>query len=447
MRGVTLSIGRAPQQSAAPDVHPAFILTAPRRQVPPLTFRWSRSAGLGMDHDRAARLLNHGAAHDSVSEGKHVKFSRIGATVALSTTLALAFSGCAANEGGSTPSAPATGGGDSSSSGPEITGTLTGIGATSMQSAQETWVAAFQTTYPDVTVNYAPQGSGAGREALAGGGADFAGSDRALKVEELGGDALAKSRCAADSKAISLPVYISPIAVIYNLEGVDSLKLDAATVAGIFKGDIKTWNDPKIAGQNDGVNLPSSAITPVHRSDDSGTTENFTDYLHTLAPTVWDAEPDGEWPLPGGEAASGTSGLVDAVTNGSGTIGYADASKAGDLGVAEIKVGDTYLKYTPEAASALVDASPEADEAERSQNDLAINLDREAEGEVYPIVLVSYAIACEKYKDPQVAAKVKAYLAYIGSADGQKAAANQVGNAPLSTELAGKVEAAANAIA
>lgn len=401
-----------------------------------------------MDHDRAARLFSRGAAHDSVSEGKHVKFSRIGATVALSTTLALAFSGCAANEGGTSPSAPATGGGDGSTSagGPEITGTLTAKGASSMASAQETWIAAFQTTYPDVTVNYDPSGSGAGREAFAGGGADWAGSDRALKVEELAPAALTKSRCAPESKAINLPVYISPIAVIYNLDGVDSLKLDAATVAGIFKGEIKTWNDPKIAGQNDGVNLPSTAITPVHRSDDSGTTENFTDYLFTLAPKVWTAEPDGEWPLEGGEAASGTSGLVDAVTNGSGTIGYADASKAGDLGVAEIKVGDTYLKYTPEAASALVDASPEADEPDRSQNDLALNLDREAEGEVYPIVLVSYAIACEKYQDPQVAAKVKAYLAYVASADGQQASAGAVKNAPLSSELSSKVETAANAI-
>ncbi len=376
-----------------------------------------------------------------------MKLSRIGASVALSTTVALALSGCAANEGADAPEAAPGAGGSSSAAGPEITGTLTAKGASSMASAQETWIAGFQTAYPDVTVNYDPSGSGAGREAFAAGGADWAGSDRALKVDELATDALAKSRCAPDSKAINLPVYISPIAVIYNLDGVAGLKLDAATVAGIFKGEIKTWNDPKIAGQNDGVDLPGTAITPVHRADDSGTTENFTDYLNTLAPKVWTAEPDGVWPIEGGEAAQGTSGLVDAVTNGSGTIGYADASKAGELGVAEIKVGDSYLKYTPEAASALVDASPEADEAERSPNDLAINLDREAKGEVYPIVLVSYAIACEKYQDPAVAAKVKAYLAYVGSADGQQAAADAVGNAPLSSELSAKVETAANAIA
>ena len=153
-----------------------------------------------------------------------MKLIRIGATVALSTTLALAFAGCAANEGGSGGGASP---GSSASEGAELSGTLTGVGSSAMASAQETWVAEFQTANPDVTVNYSPDGSGAGRDAFTGGGADFAGSDRALKVEELVPDALAKSRCADGSKAINLPVYISPIAVIYNLEGVDSLKLDA----------------------------------------------------------------------------------------------------------------------------------------------------------------------------------------------------------------------------
>ena len=371
-----------------------------------------------------------------------MKLNRIGAALALSTTLALAFSGCAANESG-TGSEASPG---ASEGGQELSGTLTGVGSSAMASAQEQWVAEFQTANPDVTVNYSPDGSGAGRDAFTGGGADFAGSDRALDVDELVPDALKTSRCAEGSKAINLPVYISPIAVIYNLEGVDSLKLDAATTAGIFKGEITKWNDPKIAALNEGAQLPSTNITAVHRADDSGTTENFTDYLHAVAPEVWDKEADGEWPYPGGEAAPQTSGVVDAVTNGTGTIGYADASRAGDLGVAEIKVGDTFVKYSPEAASAVVDASPRAEEPERSQNDLAYELDRKAEGDVYPVVLVAYAIACEKYKDAQVAERVKAYLSYVGSAEGQQAAAGKVGNAPLSAELSGKVETAANSI-
>lgn len=364
-----------------------------------------------------------------------MKSTRFGAAVALTAAAALTFSACAANESGGA-AAPA----GSAGSGPALSGMLTGIGASSMATAQETWAAEFQNANADVTVNYSPDGSGAGREAFAGGGADFAGSDRAMKPEELTEDALAKSRCVPGDKALNLPVYISPIAIIFKVPGVTELKLDADTLAGIFAGQITTWNDPKIAALNSGAKLPSTAITAVHRSDDSGTTENFTEYLNETAPKVWTAEPDGVWPLKGGEAAPGTSGVVDAVTNGSGTIGYADASKAGDLGVAEIKVGEKFVKYSPEAAAAIVDASPKAPAEGRSPNDLAIELDRKAEGDVYPVVLLSYAIACQKYKDPAVAAKVKAYLSYVGSEAGQQAAVKAAKMAPLSAELSKSVE-------
>lgn len=366
-----------------------------------------------------------------------MKISRIRTGVALSAALVLGMTACAANEGGTADPA-----GDESQ-GAALEGTLTGIGASSMATAQETWVAEFQTANPGVTVNYSPDGSGAGREAFAGGGADFAGSDRALEADEVAD--LANSRCAPDTKAVDLPVYISPIAVIYNLEGVEDLKLDAATLAGIFKGDITKWNDEKIADQNEGVDLPDQEITAVHRADDSGTTENFTDYLNVLAPDVWDEEADGVWPYEGGEAAPQTSGMVDAVSHGSGTIGYADASRAGDLGVAQIKVGDEYVEYTPEAAAAIVDASPRAEDGDRSEHDIAVELDRKAEGDVYPIVLISYAIACEQYQDPQVAELVKGYLGYLASAEGQQAAVDSAGIAPLSealsADVAGSIEA------
>ena len=111
----------------------------------------------------------------------------------------------------------------------------------------------------------------------------------------------------------------------------------------------------------------------MHRSDDSGTTENFTEYLGAAAPDVWTYEADG-WPFEGGEAAQGTSGVVDAVTNGTGTIGYADASRAGDLGTVAVQVGDEFVEYSPEAAAAIVDASPFAEG--RAEGDLAIEIDR-----------------------------------------------------------------------
>lgn len=370
-----------------------------------------------------------------------MKISRLSvAACAAVASLSLGLSACAANEGGGA-AAPAAG----SSSGASLTGTLSGVGASSAATAQETWAAAFQTANPDVTVNYSPDGSGAGRDAFAGGGADFAGSDRALTAEEASAASLSSSRCADGSAAIDLPIYVSPIAVIYSLDGVDDLKLDAETLAGIFKGDIKTWDDEKIKALNEGTTLPSTSITAVHRADDSGTTENFTDYLHVVAPDVWDAEPDGEWPYPGGEAAPQTSGVVDAVSNGNGTIGYADASKAGELGVAQIQVGEKYLEPTSDAAAAVVDASPRDTEG-RSASDIVVTLDRLAEGEVYPIVLLSYAVACEKYEDPAVAAKVKAYLSYVASAEGQQDAVATAKMAPLSEELSAEVEAAAATI-
>jgi phosphate transport system substrate-binding protein len=368
-----------------------------------------------------------------------VKISRLSvAACAAAASLSLGLSACAANEGGGAEPAAA----GESAGAVSLTGTLTGIGASSAATAQETWAASFQTVNPDVTVNYSPDGSGAGRDAFAGGGADFAGSDRALTAEEAAADALASSRCADGSAAINLPIYVSPIAVIYSLEGVEDLKLDAETLAGIFKGDIKTWDDEKIKALNEGASLPSTSITAVHRADDSGTTENFTDYLHTVAPSVWDAEPDGEWPYEGGEAAPQTSGVVDAVSNGNGTIGYADASKAGELGVAQIKVGDKFLGPTAEAAAAVVDNSPRDTEG-RSASDIVVTIDRKAEGDVYPVVLLSYAIACEKYEDPAVAAKVKGYLSYVASAKGQQDAVATAKMAPLSEEMSAEVEAAA----
>ena len=196
--------------------------------------------------------------------------TRVAGVIAIAAAAAIALSSCATNE-----SPPAAG------SATALAGTLNGSGASSQGSASDAWIAAFQTAHPDVTVNYSPDGSGAGRKAFIAGGVQYAGSDSALSDEELAGTFAA---CAPDSAAIDLPVYVSPIAVIFNVAGVKKLNLDAATIAGIFKGAITTWNDPAIAALNPGAALPSADITAVHRSDDSGTTKNFADYLHQVAP-------------------------------------------------------------------------------------------------------------------------------------------------------------------
>jgi phosphate transport system substrate-binding protein len=358
-----------------------------------------------------------------------VNFKRTGSIVAIAAVGTMLLASCASNEGGTSPS------GDASSS--DLSGSISGIGASSQQAAQEAWVAGFQTANPDVTINYDPQGSGGGRESFISGAADFAGSDRAFKTDEISSSTFAG--CTPDTGIVELPAYVSPIAVVFNLDGVTELNLSPATIAGIFSLSITSWDADEIAADNPGVDLPSTGITAVHRSDDSGTTENFTDYLHATAGDTWTEEADGTWPTAfGGEGASGTTGVIDAVTNGTGTIGYADASRAGDLGVAKVKVGDDFIGYSAEAAAAIVDESPE--EEGRTDGDIAIALDRTSTAAgVYPIVLVSYLIACESYEDAAKGELVKAYLSYVTSEDGQKVAADAAGSAPISSTLSGQV--------
>ena len=210
-------------------------------------------------------------------------------------------------------------------------------GATSQEAAQEAWIAEFENANSGATISYDPVGSGGGREQFIAGGVGFAGSDAAISEEE-GEMKKAIKRC-EPGELIEIPAYVSPIAVVYNLPEVEALQLSPETLAKIFNQEIDKWNDKAIAADNPGVELPDTRITPVNRSDESGTTENFTEYLSEVVPSVWTHEVSGDWPVKGGEAAQGTSGVVEAVGAGEGAIGYADASQAGELGIAKIEVG------------------------------------------------------------------------------------------------------------
>jgi phosphate transport system substrate-binding protein len=369
-----------------------------------------------------------------------LKLSTTSRAVVLSTALAgtLALTACgAANE------ESAGGGGSTSSTGgaTELSGALDGAGASSQQAAMQGWTAGYSGVQPGVTVNYDPVGSGGGREQFVSGGVDFAGSDAALDEEEL---TAATERCGG-GEVFELPNYISPIAVVYNLEGVDELNLSPQVIAGIFDQQITTWSDPAIAADNPGVTLPDLPITPVNRSDESGTTENFTEYLAAAAGEAWPHEPDGNWPVAGGEAAQGTSGVISAVSGGNGTIGYADESQAGDLGVANVGVGEEFVAPTPEAAAAVVENSERVQG--RGQYDFAIELARDTtESGSYPIVLVSYHIGCISYDDPETAGLVADFMGYVISGEGQQAAADAAGSAPISGALRQHAQTAVDAI-
>ena len=346
--------------------------------------------------------------------------TRLAAALAAGS-LALAACGGSDDEGAGTDDAVASEG---------LSGTLAGAGSSAQAAAMEGWIAGFQTANPDVTVNYDPVGSGGGREQFLAGGVPFAGSDAALDEEEL---AQAEERC-PEGGLVEVPLYISPIAVAFNLPGVESLNLSPETIAGIFTQEITNWNAAEIAADNPDVELPDLPITPVNRADESGTTENFTEYLAAAAPEVWTEEPSGDWPIPGGEAGQGTAGVVQAVNAAEGAIGYADASQVGDLGTVAVGVGEEFVEYSPEAAAAVVANSPRVEG--RPEGSLALELARDTtESGNYPIVLVSYQLACKTYEDSAQGELVRSFLDYVASEEGQQAAQEAAGSAPISEEL------------
>jgi phosphate transport system substrate-binding protein len=356
--------------------------------------------------------------------------------------------GSSSSSSSSSSESESSSGGESEGGAPsaEVSGEIAGAGSTAQEAAQKAWIAEFENANGGATLSYDGVGSGGGREKFISGGVAFAGSDTPLSESE-GELAKAVKRC-EPGELVEVPDYISPIAIVYNLPGVEELKLDPETLAKIFNQEIENWNDPEIEKENEGVELPDTRIVPVNRSDESGTTENFTDYLSKVAPSVWTHEVSGEWPVKGGEAASGTSGVIEAVSAGEGAIGYADASQAGELGKAMIKVGSTYAEPSPEAAAKVLDLSKEDPELEKgSKNVIAFEIDRKTEASgVYPIILVSSLIGCTKYKSADEAALVKSYFEYAISPEGQSLAEEQAGSAPLSEALTKKVEAAVGAI-
>jgi phosphate transport system substrate-binding protein len=376
---------------------------------------------------QTARLRRPGTLQLKGTELKLSTTRAAAVSTALAATLALAACG-ASNENTAAPAASGSNG-SAASSAPALEGSLAGAGSSAQTAAMTAWQAGFNVQQPGVTFSYDPVGSGGGREQFLAGSIDFAGSDSALSDDEL---AKAKTAC-GDAGVFELPNYVSAIAVVYNLDGVKDLNLAPATIAGIFSGAITTWNAPEIAADNPGVTLPSTAIAPVHRSDKSGTTKNFTDYLAATASDVWTNKAADEWPIAGGEAANGTSGVVDAVKSGAGAIGYADESQAAGLGIAKVKVGDTYVAPSPEAAATVVANSKTIDG--RGANDLAIKVNRvTTSADEYPVVLVSYHIGCVEMKDKAKADALKAFETYVTSDEGQQAAAKNAGSSPITAE-------------
>ncbi|MGK5679500.1 phosphate ABC transporter substrate-binding protein PstS [Actinoplanes sp. URMC 104] len=356
----------------------------------------------------------------------------LAAGIALTATLALAACG-SDNE----PSTSA--GGSSAGTGDCVAGSLTAQGSSAQKNAMDEWIKSYQSKCADAKVDYQGTASGAGIQAFIAGTADFAGSDSALKEEE---QPQADAKCAGGS-ALNLPMVVGPISVVYNLEGVDGLQLDAPTLAKIFDSKITKWNDPAIAAQNSGAKLPDSPITAVHRSDESGTTDNFTKYLSKTAESDWTYGNAKAWKAKGGTGAAKSDGVATAVKGTQGAISYVELSYAenNDLQKAKIKNGaGEYTELNGDSAGKGIEGA----KITGTGNDLKLSIDYQAKtAGAYPIVLVTYEIVCSKGSTK--AASLKNFLTYTSSTEGQDAL-SELGYAPLPETIRAKVATAVASI-
>jgi phosphate transport system substrate-binding protein len=326
------------------------------------------------------------------------------------------------------------------------TGTLNGEGSSAQKNAIEQAISDFQAACSGATVNYNPTGSGAGIKQFIAGQVDFAGSDSALKDKPAAGATnieQADADKACGSPAWNLPMVTGPIAVAYNLKGVDKLILTPAVTAKIFNGVIKTWNDPAIAAINPGVTLPAQAIKVFFRSDESGTTDNFTKYLKAAAPSDWPQETGKKW-TGKGEGKEKSAGVANAVKATDGGVTYAEWSYAKDnkLGIAQIDNGSGPVELTGESVGKAVTAATQTGQG----NDLKLKLDYATkEAGAYPILLVTYEIVCSKSKDSAKATLTKAFLKSFAAADMQTKL-QTIGYAPLPAEIQAKVTSAIDAL-
>ena len=324
------------------------------------------------------------------------------------------------------------------------TGTLNGEGSSAQKNAIEEAIRTFQETCSGATVNYAATGSGAGVKQFIGGQVDFGGSDSALKTEVKDGKIEAdEAATSCGSPAWNLPMVTGPVTFAYNLKGVDKLIITPGVAAKIFSGVITKWNDPAIVAINKDATLPNMAIKVFFRSDDSGTTDNFTKWLHAAAAKDWPADPAKKWSGKG-EGKPQNTGVATAVKDTEGGVTYAEWSFAKDnnLGIAQVDNGGGPVELSAESVGKSVATATQVGEG----NDLSLKLDYATkEAGAYPILLVTYEIVCSKAKDPSKVALTKAFLKHFSSTETQKSL-ESLGYAPLPAAVEAKVAAAIDAL-
>ena len=359
--------------------------------------------------------------------------SRISAAIlAVAAALGIAACGSSSSSSSSSSSAPAPAASGSSSSSSGGSATLNGAGSTLAAPIYQQWGSTLKSQ--GLTINFNPVGSGAGIADLQTATVDFAGSDPALKPTDL---------TKMKGPVVQFPVAFGAITVSYNLSGVKSgLKLDGPTVANIFLGKIKTWSDPAIKALNPGISLPSTAITIVHRSDSSGTTNGFTTYLTDVSP-AWKSQvgagKDVKWPV--GTGAAKNSGVAAAIKQTSGAVGYVEQAYALENGFTYASIKNSKGTYelptiTNTSAAAVGLTVP---------SDLGISTINAPGATAYPIVSQTFLDA---YKDPcksgganaSTASGLKKFLTYAFGAGQQTlgSGGSKLPYAPLPASLAAK---------
>ena len=303
--------------------------------------------------------------------------------------------------------------GATASGGDSASGTVNGAGSTFAAPVYQQWGSTMKDK--GVTLNYQPVGSGAGVAALSQGTADFAGNDSALTPDDR--------KTFSKGDVIQIPMFFGAITVSYNVSGLDKgLKLDGPTVANIFLGKIKTWDDPAIAQLNPGVKLPGTKITVVHRSDESGTTKGFTTFLAAYSPewkTSVGVDKTVKWPT--GTGAKGNDGVAACVKQNDGAVGYVEQAYA-------LENNFTYASRKNKAGSYVaptLDSTTAAVQGLKVPNDLRFDAINTPAPNGYPIAsstfMVIYEDMCKAGVKQGEAERVKGWLDYATGA-GQKVA-------------------------
>ena len=306
---------------------------------------------------------------------------------------------------------------------------LQGAGASFPNPLYQKWLSEYGQQQPNVKIDYQSIGSGGGIKQLKEQTVDFGASDAPMKDEDL------KS---APGEILHVPTVLGAVVITYNLQGVSQpLRFSPEVIADIFLGKIKKWNDPKIAADNPGVTLPGADITVVHRSDSSGTSAVFTDYLSKVSPEWKDKVGAGVSPSwPAGLGGKGNEGVTGQVKNTPNTIGYVELAYAVQNKLPAAQVKNSSGSYITPSIDTVVAAA--AASAANTPDDLRVSITNATGPQAYPISSYTYILV---YKNQKDAGKGKALVDFLwwGIHDGE-GFAKALQYAPLPDDIVKRAE-------